>query len=67
MYKDEIIAEVWKNRDAYSAKHNHNLADMVADLKARQERSDCELVDRSDLTTRATRTEQPQAPQESNV
>ena len=26
MYQDEIIAEVWKNRDAYAAKHNNDIA-----------------------------------------
>nr|VFK52867.1 MAG: hypothetical protein BECKTUN1418E_GA0071001_101039 [Candidatus Kentron sp. TUN]VFK62276.1 MAG: hypothetical protein BECKTUN1418F_GA0071002_12973 [Candidatus Kentron sp. TUN]VFK64797.1 MAG: hypothetical protein BECKTUN1418D_GA0071000_12893 [Candidatus Kentron sp. TUN] len=46
MYKDEIIAEVWQNRDAYAARHHHNLVEIVADLQARQERPDCKLVDR---------------------
>jgi len=46
MYEDEIIAEVWRNRDAYAEKHHHNLAEMVADLQARQKRPDCTLVDR---------------------
>ena len=45
-YSDEIIAEVWKNRDAYAAKHHNNLNEMVADLRARQKRSNCKLVDR---------------------
>ncbi len=48
MYKDEIIAEVWRNRDAYAKKHHHNLAEMVADLQARQKSPHCELVDRRD-------------------
>ncbi len=46
MHKDEIIAEVWRNRDAYAEKHRHSLAEMVADLQARQKRPECELVDR---------------------
>ena len=50
MYKDEIIAEVWRNRDSYAAKHHHNLAEMVADLQARQRRPECRLVDRRDRT-----------------
>ena len=50
MYKDEIIAEVWRNRDAYAEKHHYSLAEMVADLQARQKRSECKLVDRRDRT-----------------
>lgn len=46
MYKDEIIAEVWRNRDAYAKKHHHNLAEMVADIQARQKTSHNKLVDR---------------------
>jgi hypothetical protein len=48
MYQDEIIAEVWKNRDSYTAKHHHNLAEIVADLQARQKRVGCRIVDRRD-------------------
>ena len=35
MYKDEIIAEVWRNRDAYAAKHNNDIARIAADLRKR--------------------------------
>ena len=49
MYRDEIIDEVWKNRDSYTSKHHHDLAEMVAELKIRQERPGCILVDRRDL------------------
>jgi len=56
MYRDEIIDEVWKNRDSYTSKHHHNLAEMVAELKTRQERSGCKLVDRRNRTRRSTRT-----------
>lgn len=52
MYRDEIIAEVWQNRDAYTERHQHNLAAMVADLQLRQERRQCKLVDRRDRTRR---------------
>jgi hypothetical protein len=45
MYKDEIIAEIWRNRDAYTEKHHHDLAAMVADLQQRQQRRQCKLVD----------------------
>ncbi len=56
MYSDEIINEVWKNRDSFTSKHNHNLAEIVAELEARQKRSGCKLVDRRDRTRRSTRT-----------
>ena len=48
MHKDEIIAEVWRNRDAYAEKHHHNLAEIVADLQIRQRKRECNLVDRRD-------------------
>jgi hypothetical protein len=56
MYRDEIIDEVWKNRDSYTSKYHHNLAAMVAELQSRQERLGCQLVDRRDRTRRSTRT-----------
>ena len=36
MYRDEIIEEVWKNREAYTASHNHAPTKIVDDLMARQ-------------------------------
>jgi len=36
IYRDEIIAEVWRNRDAYAAQHHNSLNEMVADLRERQ-------------------------------
>ena len=33
MYKDEIIEEVWRNRDAYAKKHHYNINEIVADLE----------------------------------
>ena len=50
MYKDEIIVEVWRNRDSYVAKHHHSLTEIVADIQTRQKRPDCKLVDRRDQT-----------------
>jgi hypothetical protein len=46
MYRDEIIAEVWRIRDAYAAEHDHDLDKIVADLEARQRRPGCVLADR---------------------
>jgi len=36
MYEDEIILEVWRNRDAYVAQHHYSLDEIVADLQARR-------------------------------
>jgi len=55
MHKDEIIAEVWRNRDAYTEKHRHNLADIVADLQMRQKGKEHRLVDRRDRTKASSR------------
>jgi len=48
MYRDEIIEEVWLNRDAYAGKHNNNLREMVKDLMKRQQESKTSVVDRRD-------------------
>ena len=48
MYRDEIIEEIWQHRDASTAKHHHNLAEIVADLKNRQKNLGRKLVDRRD-------------------
>lgn len=64
MYSDEIIAEVWRNRDAYAARYHYSLDEMVADLRERQKRPGCKLVDRRDKShkriLRATETQHPQ-------
>ena len=46
MVSDEIIIEVWRNRDAYAARHHDSLDEMVADLRESQKQSGCKLVDR---------------------
>jgi len=46
MYQDEIIIEVWRNRDSYTATHHYKLSEMVADLQVRQQESRHVLVDR---------------------
>ena len=55
MHKDEIIAEVWRNRDAYAEKHHHNLTEIVVDLQMRQRKRKCKLVDRRDRTKASSR------------
>lgn len=46
MHKDEIIAEIWKNRETYAKRHHHDLREIVADLQRRQERPHSRIVDR---------------------
>ena len=46
MYQDEVILEVWKNKESYACRHNHDLHQIVADLKRRQDKTDAKLVDR---------------------
>jgi len=46
MHKDEIIAEVWRNRDAYAEEHHHDLNEIVADLRKRQKEHPQRVVDR---------------------
>ena len=46
MYQDEIIAELWRNREAYAAQHDHDLKKIVADLRRRQQERPSKVVDR---------------------
>ena len=52
MNKDEIIEEVWRNRDAYVEKHHHNLDEILQDLQKRQKKNKIKLVDRRKHRTR---------------
>ncbi len=64
IYRDEIIAEVWRSRDAYAAQHHNNLNEMVADLRERQKRPGCKLVDRRNKgLKRNLNLAEPQRPQ----
>lgn len=49
MIKDDIITEVWLNRDAYAEKHHNDLAEIVADLQMRQKMKAGTIVDRRSL------------------
>jgi transposase len=44
MWKDEIVEEVRRNRDAYAAQFNYDLNAIYQDLKARERRSKRKLV-----------------------
>jgi len=46
MHKDEIIADVRRNRDAYARAHHNNLDEIVADLRKRQQAHPERVVDR---------------------
>ncbi len=50
MYEDEIISDVWKNREAYAQKHQHNLRAIVCDLQKRQKQPFSNIVDRRKKT-----------------
>ena len=51
MYHDEIIEEVWKNREALAKRCHHNLHEIVLDLQRRQKTPLTELVDRRRRTS----------------
>ena len=57
VYKDDIITEVWKNRDEYVESQEHNLSKMIFDLKKREKQSTGIFVDR-----RNSEKEQPAIP-----
>lgn len=45
--KNEILTEVWKNRDEFAKRHDYDLDAMVADLQEMERRPWSTLVDRS--------------------
>lgn len=44
--KDEILLEVWRNRDEFARRHNYNLDAMVAELQEMERHSRSTVVDR---------------------
>ena len=62
MYRDEIIEEIWKNRDAYAASHNHDLAKIIDDLMARQKKSGRKIVGRRSIPDKAADTDDIDSP-----
>ncbi len=46
MYHDEIIEEVWKNREILAKRCHHSLHEVVVDMQRRQEAPLTEIVDR---------------------
>ena len=67
MYKDEIIAEVWRNRDAYAAKHNNDIARIAADLRKLQQKSGWRIVDRSQSTSSPTNSDTKHSSNDQNA
>jgi hypothetical protein len=45
--KDEIMEEVWRNRDEFARRHNYDLDAMVAELQERERQPWTVMVDRS--------------------
>jgi len=54
MHRDEIIAEVWRNREAYAKAHHHSLDEMVADLRRREKEHVERVVERRRTPGRGT-------------
>jgi len=48
MYQDEIIADVWRNREAYAKRHHHKLHEIVLDIQRRQQNPLSCIVDKKD-------------------
>ena len=49
MMKNDIIEEVWRNRDEFAKQHNYNIDDMVAELQKSEQNPFSRLVDRRKL------------------
>jgi hypothetical protein len=47
MVEDEILREVWRNRDAFAKRHGYDLDAMVEELRQMERQSPNKLVDRS--------------------
>jgi hypothetical protein len=55
MVEDEILREVWRNRDAFAKRHRYNLDAMVEELRQMERQSPNKLVDRSGESVKKTR------------
>lgn len=61
MYKDEIISEVWANREAFVFKHSHDISSMIRELMKRQKISGRLLVDRREKPNKKIQSDSPDA------
>ncbi len=55
MVENEILKEVWRNRDAFAKRHRYNLDAMVEELRQMERQSSHTLVDRSGKSVKKTR------------
>jgi predicted ATP-dependent Lon-type protease len=55
MVENEILREVWRNRDAFAKRHGYNLDAMVEELRQMERQSLNKLVDRSGESVKKTR------------
>jgi hypothetical protein len=55
MVEDEILREVWRDRDAFAQRHGYNLDAMVEKLRQMERQSSNKLVDRSGESVKKTR------------
>jgi len=54
MYKDEIISEVWRARDALMQTHHNDIKELVAYLQELQQKESLKVVDRRKQTKQQT-------------
>jgi len=57
--KNEILEEVWRNRDAFARKHNYDLDAMVSALQETERRHPEKVVDRRDVAARERNRNRP--------
>jgi hypothetical protein len=53
MYKDNIICDVWANRESYIDHFHHDIKEIINDLRARQKSSSRKLVDRRETPNKS--------------
>ena len=51
MMENDIIEEVWRNRDEFAKQHNYDLNDMVSELQKMEQKPFGRLVDRRKLAS----------------
>ena len=59
MVDNEILEEVWRNRDAFAERHHYDLDAMVEELRQMERRSTNKLVDRSEKAAKESKPADP--------
>jgi len=49
MYTDNIIKEVWRNRESYVSEHHHDMSEIMNDLMIRQKNTNRTVVNRCNI------------------